>query len=144
MGQREARAGSSSKESVMQPPDGHKTHGMQTSKEMSQGGGPCRGCRSCNTSAQMDTMLSWAPYLLNLFLDDCKDAQDLGTKFHYSWLMILIALIGWREPPYSYFCDRIGHFHAMVYINGEHFGPQEKKWKCGYLCVVLQATSRRA
>jgi hypothetical protein len=26
------------------------------------------------------TMLNWAPYLLNLFLDDCKDAQDLGTK----------------------------------------------------------------
>jgi hypothetical protein len=25
------------------------------------------------------TTLSWAPYLLNLFLDDCKDAQDLGT-----------------------------------------------------------------
>jgi len=25
------------------------------------------------------TMLSWAPYLLNLFLDKCKDAQDLGT-----------------------------------------------------------------
>jgi hypothetical protein len=25
------------------------------------------------------TTVSWAPYLLNLFLDDCKDAQDLGT-----------------------------------------------------------------
>jgi hypothetical protein len=25
------------------------------------------------------TTLNWAPYLLNLFLDDCKDAQHLGT-----------------------------------------------------------------
>jgi hypothetical protein len=25
------------------------------------------------------TIVSWAPYLLNLFLDDCKDVQDLGT-----------------------------------------------------------------
>jgi hypothetical protein len=25
------------------------------------------------------TTLSWALYLLNLLLDDCKDAQDLGT-----------------------------------------------------------------
>jgi hypothetical protein len=25
------------------------------------------------------TTISWAPYILNLFLDDCKDAQDLGT-----------------------------------------------------------------
>jgi hypothetical protein len=26
-----------------------------------------------------DTIVSWEPYILNLFLDDCKDAQDLGT-----------------------------------------------------------------
>jgi hypothetical protein len=25
------------------------------------------------------TIVSWAPYLLNLFLDECKDAQYLGT-----------------------------------------------------------------
>jgi hypothetical protein len=34
------------------------------------------------------TILSWAPYLLNLFLDNCKDTQDLGT-----------SLIKWKEPP---------------------------------------------
>jgi hypothetical protein len=58
------------------------------------------------------TMLRWPPYLLNMFLDDCKDAQDLSIDFHYSWLLILIALVWWREPPYSYFCDRIGRFRA--------------------------------
>jgi hypothetical protein len=51
------------------------------------------------------TMLSWAPYLLNLFLEDCRDGNNLGTKFHYSWLLILIALIGWKEPQYTYFCE---------------------------------------
>jgi hypothetical protein len=25
------------------------------------------------------TIVSWAPYLLNFFMDDCKDVQDLGT-----------------------------------------------------------------
>jgi hypothetical protein len=50
--------------------------------------------------------VSWAPYLLNLFLDDCKDAQDLGTKFHYSWLIMLIAFMGWREPRYVTFGTR--------------------------------------
>jgi hypothetical protein len=25
------------------------------------------------------TTIRWAPYLLNMFLYDCKDAQDLGT-----------------------------------------------------------------
>jgi hypothetical protein len=62
-------------------------------------------------------MLSWAPYLLNLFLDDCKDVKDLGTDFHYSWLMILITLIGWKEPPYSYFCDRVGQCCATWYMS---------------------------
>jgi hypothetical protein len=44
------------------------------------------------TECAKGTILSWAPYLLNLFLEDCRDAQDAGTKFHYSWLFILIAL----------------------------------------------------
>jgi hypothetical protein len=52
-----------------------------------------------------DTMLSWAPYLLNMFLDDSKDVKDLRTKFHYSWLIIMIMLIGWKDPTYSYLCD---------------------------------------
>jgi hypothetical protein len=72
-------------------------------------------------------MLSWAPYLLNLFLDDCRDVQDLGTKFHYSWLLILIALIGWREPQYTYFCERTSHCHAMWYTSlGSTLDPKIK------------------
>jgi hypothetical protein len=38
------------------------------------------GVVTVTTQCTNDTMLSWAPYLLNLFLDDCKDAQDLGTS----------------------------------------------------------------
>jgi hypothetical protein len=52
------------------------------------------------------TTMGWAPYLLNSFLDDCKDAQDLGTDFHYSWLITLIAFMGWKEPRYVVFCSR--------------------------------------
>jgi hypothetical protein len=48
--------------------------------------------------------MSWAPYLSNLFQVDCKDTQDAGTKFHYSWLITLIAFMGWREPEYVIFC----------------------------------------
>jgi len=29
-------------------------------------------------------VLRWIPYLINSFMDDCKYAQDLGKKFHYS------------------------------------------------------------
>jgi hypothetical protein len=31
------------------------------------------------TQCEEGMMLSWAPYLLNLFLEDCKDTQDLET-----------------------------------------------------------------
>jgi hypothetical protein len=78
------------------------------------------------------TLLSWAPYLLNLFLDDFKDIQDLGTKFHYSWLIILIALIGWKEPPYSHFCDWIGHFHTAQYTSlGRNSDPKHRSANTG-------------
>jgi hypothetical protein len=43
---------------------------------------------------------------LNLFLDDYKDARDLGTEFHYSWLIMLIPFMGWREPRYINICTR--------------------------------------
>jgi len=63
------------------------------------------------------TMLSLAPYLLNMFLDDCRDAQDRGTKFHYSWILILITLIGWREPHYTYFCEQNSWWCAVWYMS---------------------------
>jgi hypothetical protein len=50
------------------------------------------------------TSMSWAPYLSNLFQVDCKDVHDASTEFHYSWLITLIAFIGWREPEYVVFC----------------------------------------
>jgi hypothetical protein len=62
-------------------------------------------------------MINWAPYLLNLFLDDCKDAQDLGTKFHYSWLIMLIAIMGWKEPNYVLFSTRPKPNHGARYLS---------------------------
>jgi hypothetical protein len=63
------------------------------------------------------TTLSCAPYLLNLFLDNCKDVQDLGIEFHYSWLLILIAMIVWKEPKYSFFSIRPTPFHGARYLS---------------------------
>jgi hypothetical protein len=45
------------------------------------------------------TSLSSTPYLLNLFLEDCKDVHYLGTEFQYLWLLMLITLMGWTESP---------------------------------------------
>jgi hypothetical protein len=77
-------------------------------------------------------MLRWAPYLLNLFLEDCKDTQDLGTDFHYSWLLILIALVGWREHKYTYFFERSNHCRAMRYLSlGSNLDPNNKSVNVG-------------
>jgi hypothetical protein len=47
--------------------------------------------------------MSWAPYLSKLFQIDYKDTQDAGMKFHYAWLITLIAFMGCREPEYIIF-----------------------------------------
>ena len=40
----------------------------------------------------------WTAYISREFLADICDAQEKGRDFHYSWLLVLIALVGWREP----------------------------------------------
>jgi hypothetical protein len=60
-------------------------------------------------------MFSWVPYLLNQFLIDRIDAQENGTEFHYSWMIILIALAGWKEPKLSSFLDSMGKCYVNIY-----------------------------
>jgi hypothetical protein len=46
------------------------------------------GIVTAATQCAEGTTLRWALYLLNMLLEDRKDTQDLGTKFHYSWLLV--------------------------------------------------------
>jgi hypothetical protein len=48
--------------------------------------------------------MNWATYLVNLLLQDYMEAQEKGIEFHYSWLLILIVLVEWKEP---------GHYQHM-------------------------------
>jgi hypothetical protein len=61
--------------------------------------------------------MSWAPYLLNLFLENCKDTQEWGSELHYSWLLILIGHIGWKKPVYNKYMERPGKCGATRYIS---------------------------
>jgi hypothetical protein len=72
------------------------------------------------TQCAMGAILSWAPYFLNLFLEDFIDAQDSGMKFHCLWLLILIALVAWEETKYSTFLYRRGKCCATRYISLWH------------------------
>jgi hypothetical protein len=81
--------------------------------------------------------MSWAPYLLNSFLEDCKDTQDWGSEFHYSWLLILISLIGWKEPAYRKYCERMGQCGTTRYISlRNNADPEEEEGKHGYVCTL--------
>jgi hypothetical protein len=53
-------------------------------------------------------------------MDDCQDVQDLGTKFHYPWLNILIDLVGRGHPKYNIFFQRKGKCCAMKYTTYWH------------------------
>jgi hypothetical protein len=43
----------------------------------------------CTEGLQMN----WAKYLVNQLEHDCREDQDQGYKFHFSWLLILITFI---------------------------------------------------
>ena len=41
---------------------------------------------------------NWATYIAKEFLEDVCDVHEKGRPFHYSWLIVLITLVGWQEP----------------------------------------------
>ena len=42
--------------------------------------------------------MNWVNYLINELENDCREAQDLGYEFHYSWFIILIEFVAWKMP----------------------------------------------
>jgi hypothetical protein len=48
--------------------------------------------RKCLEGVQM----KWSKYLVDQLELDCREAQDQGYEFHFSWLLILITFIAWE------------------------------------------------
>jgi len=64
------------------------------------------------------TIYNWEAFLQNEFVEDCREAQEKGTLFHYAWLLILIALEAWRALTSAKFLKVISHeCRAVRYIN---------------------------
>jgi hypothetical protein len=62
--------------------------------------------------------MNWATFFVNQFLVDFTKAQEKGTKFHYAWTLILIALVTWREPDECQFLKTSCQDHGtMRYVN---------------------------
>jgi hypothetical protein len=49
--------------------------------------------------------MNWVKYLVNQLELDCREAQDQGYEFHFSWLLILITFIAWEMPEGATFPD---------------------------------------
>jgi hypothetical protein len=68
-------------------------------------------------TARDKVQYNWTLYLLNQFNDDCIAAQDHNQPFHYAWLLILIRLIGWKEPKQGIFLNTNLSFRGARYAN---------------------------
>jgi hypothetical protein len=78
----------------------------------------------------------WAPYLLNSFLENYKDTQDWGSEFHYSWLLTLIELVGWKRLMYNMFLQRIGKCSAARYTSLRSIADPKGKKINSYVFVL--------
>jgi hypothetical protein len=74
--------------------------------------------------------MNWAQYLVNQLELDCKEAQDQGYEFHFSWLLILITFIAWEMPKGASFSD-IEPFEpfAVKFSTLWYSNDMNKQWK---------------
>jgi hypothetical protein len=57
--------------------------------------------------------MNWEKYLINQLELDCRQAQDQGYEFHFSWFLIFIAFIAWELPKGATFPE-IEPFEPMA------------------------------
>jgi hypothetical protein len=49
--------------------------------------------------------MNWVQYLVNQLELDCREVQDQGYEFHFSWFLILITFIAWELPEGATFLE---------------------------------------
>jgi hypothetical protein len=74
--------------------------------------------------------MNWVKYLVNQLEIDCREAQDQGHEFHFSWLLILIAFIAWELPEGATFLD-IDPFEplALKFSTLWYSNDMNKQWQ---------------
>ena len=60
---------------------------------------------------------NWCLYLLNQFMDDCRATQESNQLFHYSWLLIIMAFVTWKDPNHSQFVTLKGECRGVQYAS---------------------------
>jgi hypothetical protein len=72
-------------------------------------------------------LLSWSPYLLKLFPDDCKDAQDLWNKVPLCMTNYFDSFGGLGRTQIQQFYLRLGKCCATTYITLRHISYEKER-----------------
>jgi hypothetical protein len=69
------------------------------------------------TSTKEEKPYNWCLYLLNQLMEDCVGTQEHNQPFHYSWLLVLIAFVKWKELKHSEFLPVQNDYKGVHYVN---------------------------
>jgi hypothetical protein len=74
--------------------------------------------------------MKWVMYLVNQMEIDCREAQDQGHEFHFSWFLILIAFVAWELPEGATF-PNLDPFEPLVvkFSTLWYSNDMSKQWK---------------
>jgi hypothetical protein len=74
--------------------------------------------------------MNWAKYLVNKLELDCRESEDQGYEFHFSWLLIMISFISREMPEGETFPD-IKPFEplAVKFSTPWYSSDMNKQWK---------------
>ena len=85
---------------------------------------------------------NWAAYLAKEFLEDSRETHEKGRPFHYSWLIILITLVGWQEPTETQFDVVPAHMpgiarYASMWVSQDKTHQQMKNYVFSFYMMSI-------
>jgi hypothetical protein len=89
--------------------------------------------------------MNWVKYLFNELELDCREAQDQGYEFHFSWLLILIAFVSWEMSEGANFLD-IEPFKPLAtkFTTLWYLSDMGKKWQSNAVFHTYYLQLKRA
>jgi hypothetical protein len=89
--------------------------------------------------------MNWVSYLVNQLEKDCREAQDQGYEFHFSWLLILIAFIAWEMPEGATFPEiEPSEPLAAKFTTLWYSSDMEKQWQSNAVFHTYYLQLKRA
>jgi hypothetical protein len=73
--------------------------------------------------------MNWVQYQVNQLELDCRESQDQGYEFHFSWLLNLITFIAWEmSEGETFLYIELFEPLAMNFSTLWHSNDMNKQW----------------